>query len=167
MQLTPEGIDRFDADVADPPGVRYGCVVAGLPTPSVDLRASSLRNPEHLALRALFRALRGPTVRPRPRHPYPKPSPATQKLLDRSLSFRATPAINDGIVPTLSPLRRRFLQVARADHLDVVGHYMLVGSTADWLPAGAGFAPKQVEALWDAVTVAIANASARRTGRAS
>jgi hypothetical protein len=166
LQLTPEGIDLFDAAVADRPGVLYGCVVAGVPTPKVELSADTLLNPEHLALRALFRVLHGLASRPHPHYPYPKPRPSTQKLLDRSLGFRATPRINDGIVPTLSQLHGRVLHVARADHLDVVGHYTLAGKTADWLPSGAGFTPQEFKALWDAVAATIASAGARRSGRA-
>jgi len=47
--------------------------------------------------------------------------------------------------------------VARADHLDIVGHYTLAGGrTADWLPSGAGFTPDAFEATWEAVAAAIA-----------
>jgi hypothetical protein len=47
--------------------------------------------------------------------------------------------------------------VARADHLDVVGHYTLAGGrTADWLPSGASFTPEAFDATWDAVAGAIA-----------
>jgi hypothetical protein len=49
------------------------------------------------------------------------------------------------------------LHVARADHLDLVGHYTLAsGGTADWLPSGAGFTPQAFDATWDAVAAAIA-----------
>jgi hypothetical protein len=68
-------------------------------------------------------------------------------------------------VPTLSQLHGRVLHVARADHLDVVGHYTLAGKTADWLPSGAGFAPEGFKATWDAVAAAIARSGhARRLG---
>jgi hypothetical protein len=47
--------------------------------------------------------------------------------------------------------------VARADHLDVVGHYTLAGGgTADWLPSGAGFTPEAFNATWETVAAAIA-----------
>ncbi len=118
LQLTPEGIDLFDAAVADRAGVRYGCVVAAVPPPRLE---------------------------------------ATRRLLDRALGFETTAATNDGIVPTLSQLHGRVLHVARADHLDVVGHYTLAGGrTADWLPSGAGFTPEAFEATWEAVAAAIA-----------
>jgi hypothetical protein len=76
--------------------------------------------------------------------------------------FKITDAINDGIVPTLSQLHGRVLHVARADHLDVVGHYTLAGGrTADWLPSGAGFTPEAFEATWEAVASAIAGSGNR------
>lgn len=114
-------------------------------------------------LRALFRLLHALTARPHPRYPYPKPAPAVQRRLEQALGFKSTPATNDGIVPAWSQLRGRLLHVARADHLDVVGHYTLAGGrTADWLPSGAGFTPEAFEATWDAVAAAIA-----RSGQAT
>lgn len=161
LQLTPEGIELFDAAVADREGIAYGCVISGLPRPRERVKLSEWLDPEYVALRALFRLLHGLTSRPHPRYPYPLPAAATQRLLDRALGFKVTPAVNDGIVPTLSQLHGRVLHVARADHLDIVGHYTLAGKTADWLPSGAGFTPDGFEAAWDAVAAAIA-----RSGRA-
>ncbi len=127
LQLTPEGIALFDAVVVDRAGIDYGCVVAGVPKPREQLRMKELLDPEYIALRAVFRLLHALTARPHPRYPYPKPSQTTQRLLDRGLRFKVTPHASDGIVPTLSQLHGRLLHVARADHLDVVGHYTLAG----------------------------------------
>ncbi len=160
LQLTPEGIDLFNAAVTDRPGIDYGCIVIAVPTPSERLRNKDLLDPEYVALRAVFRLLHALAARPHPHYPYPKPSPATQRSLGRALGFTVTPATNDGIVPTLSQLHGRVLHVARADHLDVVGHYTLAGGrTADWLPSGAGFLSEAFDATWQAVAAAIARAS--------
>jgi triacylglycerol lipase len=157
LQLTPEGMDLFAAAVADRPGIDYGCVVSGVPEPHEELKLRELLDPEYVALRALFRLLHGLTALPHPRYPYPELTRATQSLLDRELGFAASPHTNDGVVPTLSQLHGRVLHVARADHLDVVGHYTLAGGrTADWLPSGAGFTPEAFEATWEAVAAAIA-----------
>ena len=157
LQLTPEGIDMFGAAVADHPGIDYGCVVAGVPKPREAFKLTALMDPEYLALRALFRLLHALTAWPHPHYPYPKPGSALQRRLDRDLGFKVTPGISDGIVPTLSQLHGRLLHVARADHLDVVGHYTLAsGRTGDWLPSGAGFTPDAFEATWDAVAAEIA-----------
>ncbi len=163
LQLTPEASDLFNAAVTDRSGIDYGCVVAGLATPGPSLR--SVLGPRRLALRALFRLLHGVTARPHPRYPYPQPTRATRRLLQRGLGFAATPRTNDGIVPTLSQLHGRVLHVARADHLDVVGHYTLAPADAgDWLPSGAGFTAAAFSSTWDKVATAIAQA-ARRTAR--
>jgi len=157
LQLTPEGIALFDAAVVDRPGIDYGCVVAGVPRPREKLLARQLLDPEYIALRALFRLLHALTARPHPRYPYPQPAAALRKRLDASLGFKVTPATNDGVVPTLSQMHGRLVHVARADHLDVVGHYTLAGGrTADWLPSGAGFTPEAFDATWGAVASAIA-----------
>ena len=157
LQLTPEGIELFDAAVSDRVGIDYGCVVAGVPEPRETFAMKELLDPEHVALRALFRLLHALTARPHPHYPYPKPAKATQRLLDRGLGCKATPRISDGIVPTLSQLHGRVLHVARADHLDVVGHYTLAGGrTGNWLPSGAGFTPEGFDAAWDAIAAAIA-----------
>jgi len=51
----------------------------------------------------------------------------------------------------------RVLQVGRAGHLDVVGHYTLAsGKGGKWLPSGAGFTPDAFDTTWDAVAAAIA-----------
>jgi hypothetical protein len=157
LQLTPEGIDLFDAAVADSKGIDYGCVVAGVPKPREAFKPMELLDPEYVVLRALFRLLHVLTAQPHPRYPYPKPTKALQQQLDRGLGFKVTPRISDGIVPTLSQLHGRLLHVARADHLDLVGHYTLAGGgTANWLPSGAGFTPEAFDATWDAVAAAIA-----------
>jgi hypothetical protein len=162
LQLTPEGIDLFDAAVSDHAGIDYGCVVTGVPKPREDFKLKELLDPEYVVLRTLFRLLHALTASPHPRYPYPKPTRATQRLLDRGLGFEATPQISDGIVPTLSQLHGRVLHVARADHLDVVGHYTLAGGgTADWLPSGAGFTPDAFNATWEAVAAAIARGRPR------
>lgn len=161
LQLTPEGTALFDAAVADRDGVDHACVVAGVPPPREGLDRELL-DPEYLALRSLFRLLHGLTARPHPRYPYPAPTLADRRAIHRALGVGLTPQTNDGVVPTLSQLHGRLLHAARADHLDVVGHYTLAGGrTADWLPSGAGFTPEGFAATWDAVAAAIASSASR------
>jgi hypothetical protein len=163
LQLTPEGIELFDAAVADRPGVDYSCVVSGVPKPRERFRIKELADPEFVALRALFRLLHALTAEAHPRYPYPKATRETQRRLDRGLGFKVTPAISDGIVPTLSQLHGRVIHVVRADHLDVVGHYTLAGgSSGNWLPSGAGFTRAAFDATWDAVAATIAKGGRRR-----
>ena len=157
LQLTPEGIELFDAAVADRAGIDYGCVVSGVPPPRERFRIREFMDPEYLALRALFRLLHGLTAQAHPRYPYPKLARATQRRLDRALGFKVTAGISDGVVPTLSQVHGRLLHAVRADHLDVVGHYTLAGgSSGNWLPSGAGFTRAAFEAIWEAVAAAVA-----------
>jgi hypothetical protein len=157
LQLTPEGIELFDAAVADRAGIDYGCVVSGVPPPRERFRIREFMDPEYLALRALFRLLHGLTAQAHPRYPYPKLARATQRRLDRALGFKVTAGISDGVVPTLSQVHGRLLHAVRADHLDVVGHYTLAGgSSGNWLPSGAGFTRAAFEATWEAVAAAVA-----------
>jgi triacylglycerol lipase len=163
LQLTPEGIELFEAAVADRAGIAYGCVVAGVPRPRERFRLKEVMNPEYVALRALFRLLHKMTGQAHPRYPYPKPAKATQRLLDRGLGFRTTTAISDGIVPTLSQLHGPVLHAVRADHLDVVGHFTLAGgSSGNWLPSGAGFTREAFDTTWEAVAAAIVKGSHER-----
>ena len=156
LQLTPEGIELFDAAVTDRAGIDYGCVVAGVPRPRERFRVKEFMDPEYLALRALFRLLHALTSQPHPRYPYPRPAKSTQRLLDRELGFKVTPAISDGIVPTLSQVHGRVLHAVRADHLDVVGHYTLAGgSSGNWLPSGASFTREAFDATWESVAAVI------------
>ena len=159
LQLTPEGIQLFDAAVADRPGIDYSCVVAGVQRPREQFRLKEFTDPQYLALRALFRLLHALTAELHPRYPYPKLPKATQRRLDRALGFKVTADINDGIVPTLSQVHGRLLHTVRADHLDVVGHYTLAGgSSGNWLPSGAGFTREAFDATWEAVAAAVAKA---------
>jgi len=158
LQLTPEGIDLFDAAVADRPGVAYASLVTAVPPPQEPMTLDTLLDPEYLTLRALFRGLHGLCARPHPHYPYPPVPAAVQARLDAALGFAVTPAASDGVVPALSQLHGRLLHVARADHLDIVGHYALAGGSADWLPSGAGFTPEGFAAAWDAVAGAMAGA---------
>lgn len=161
LQLTPEGIALFDASVIDREGIDYGCVVTAVPRPREQLKGGDWLDPEYVALRTLFRLLHMLASRPHPRYPYPEPSARARRLLERSLCFKVGSASNDGVVPTYSQLHGRLLHAARADHLDIVGHYTLAGGrTADWLPSGAGFSTEAFDAAWDAVAAAIAQSRA-------
>lgn len=157
LQLTPEGLELFNAAVADRPGVAYGCVAAAVPDPARQPAGLELANPEHLALRSLFRSLHALVSRPHVHYPPPRPPVALRSRLRRALGFAPSAASNDGFVPLYSQLHGQLLHAARADHLDIVGHFSLAGGrTADWLPSGAGYSSDDFGLTWDAVAAAIA-----------
>ncbi len=71
----------------------------------------------------------------------------------------------NGIVPTLSQLHDHVLHVARADHLDIVGHFSLAGgSSGNWLPSGAGFTREAFDTTWEAIAGALARGGRSRRG---
>jgi len=162
LQLTPEGIELFDAAVAD----HAGSTTAASSRASEAARAFAMKellDPEYIVLRALFRLLHVLTARPHPRYPYPKPSKATQRTLDRGSASRR-PQASATHRATLSQLHGRVLHVARADHLDVVGHTAGGWGYRELVALGAGFTPEAFNATWEAVAAAIARG--RRPARA-
>jgi hypothetical protein len=120
-QLTPAAMDLFQATTADRPGVRYGCVTARATPPS---------------LRARFKI---------GVHPWDQAQYALYSWLYRRVGE------GDGIVPLASQYHGDVLYEARADHLDVLGHFEDASATpphVDWINSGSGFDPKHFEALW-------------------
>jgi triacylglycerol lipase len=138
-QLAPEALEIFNATALDRPGVRYGCVVAHAPPPRLRARLAAGLHPWTQATYALYAWLHG---RASPR---------------RSRGDGA----NDGIVPTASQHWGELLYTARADHLDVIGHFddpTHQPPHHDWLTTGSGFTRAHFEELWLAVARFIADA---------
>ena len=74
-------------------------------------------------------------------------------ITGRPLPFIITESTSDGVVPTLSQIWGEFRGVVRADHLDVLGHYLRgpfdVRDGADWFGSGAKFDREAFEWLWE------------------
>ncbi|MBN9203684.1 esterase/lipase family protein [Methylibium petroleiphilum] len=167
LQLTPEGMELFNAAVADRPGVAYVCIAAAAPDPGSQPAGLELADPEYLALRSLFRGLHALASRPHRRYAPPGPDASIRRALRRALGFAPSAASNDGFVPLYSQLHGHLLHAARADHLDLVGHFSLAGGrTADWLPSGAGYTSDDFDRTWNAVADAIAAVPRRRPAQA-
>ena len=149
-QLTPEGIDLFNAATPDRPGVRYGSVVTRGRPPSLRVRLDAGLDPyAHLThtVYALFhnRAGRLPAAR------LPPLTPAQTAALVGAYGKLPGPEACDGIVPTRSQPYGRVLAAVRADHLDVIGHFDQATHHpphVDWLISGSGFRRAQFEAAW-------------------
>ena len=61
---------------------------------------------------------------------------------------------SDGVVPCRSQVWGEVISCARADHLDVVGHFGGVdrsAADADWLPTDSGFDSAMFARTWDVV----------------
>jgi hypothetical protein len=71
------------------------------------------------------------------------------------LPFTITDTTSDGVVPTLSQIWGEFRGVVRADHLDVIGHYLRgpfdEENGADWFGSGAKFDRDDFQWLWEDV----------------
>ena len=123
-QLAPAAMDVFDAATADRPGVRYGCVIA---------RAAPPRLKTRIAL--------GP-------RPWQQATYALYTWLHHQVGH------GDGIVPAASQRHGELLFDARADHLDVIGHFDDPDHQPphnDWLNTGSGFDRAKFEELWTTV----------------
>jgi hypothetical protein len=132
-QLTPAAMDLVHAATADRPGVRYGCVTAHAAPPTLRAR---------LKLGV---------------HPWEQATYALYSWLHRRVG------VGDGIVPLASQMHGRMLYEARADHLDVLGHFKDSDAKpphVDWLNSGSGFDRRHFEALWTQVARFVAGRGA-------
>lgn len=153
FQLTPAGCDLLNASTADPYRVHYGCVVTRAQRPRLmnllrhrhDIYAQSL----HVVYSLLYKL----TARGRP-EVFPAPVEAQRDELERGYGELPTHRDNDGVVPTLSQVWGEVIACAKADHLDVVGHFGRIdreSAHADWLPSRSGFASHDFDAVWASV----------------
>jgi hypothetical protein len=163
-QLTPDGIDLFNATAQDRPGVRYGCVLS---------RARRPRMMQHLALGPrvtrqasflLFQWLHRQTGNVQASR-LARPSPAQRDAIVRMLGSLPRPDDNDGVVPTSSQLWGEVIYAAQGDHLDLIGHFRDPRQNSphrDWLDTGSGFDRPAFDALWNAVSAFLAPDRRRR-----
>jgi triacylglycerol lipase len=157
-QLTPEGMDVFNAATHDRAGVRYGCVVTRARPPGMGSVLAAGLDPTAHATHALYVALHRLASGMPPERLSP-PGPAAAKALISAYGVLPDARDNDGIVPTLSQLWGDVIHVVRADHLDVVGHFRdptHVPPHVDWITTGSGFDRAAFESVWMAVARYIA-----------
>jgi hypothetical protein len=105
------------------------------------------------SLHAVYSLLYKLTSRGRP-EVFPAPVEAQRKELERGYGELPTHRDNDGVVPTLSQVWGEVIACAKADHLDVVGHFGRSdqeSAHADWLPSRSGFDSHDFDAVWAAV----------------
>jgi pimeloyl-ACP methyl ester carboxylesterase len=152
-QLTPEGMDLFNAATRDRPGVRYGCVISYARRPGLLSSASVGLDPYGQATHALFYGLHR-VAAGMPREQLPRLDDGQLEALYQTYGITPEPGANDGVVPTLSQVQGELVHATRADHLDVLGHFG-DGSRdpphIDWLSSGTGFTRGAFEALWNDV----------------
>jgi triacylglycerol esterase/lipase EstA (alpha/beta hydrolase family) len=152
-QITPGGMDVFNAATGDRPGVRYGCVVTRARAPGLRSALSAGLDPYAQSTHALFVALyRLASSTPQARTPrLDRPQVIA---LRRGYGHRPDVRANDGMVPTLSQVRGTLVHAAWADHHDIIGHFHQphhVPPHLDWLTSGSGFDRAHFEMAWRAV----------------
>ena len=161
-QLTPEGIDVFNAATGDRPGVRYGSVISYARKPGVVSTFLVGLDPYGQATHALFTALYS-LAASMPKNHVPALDDHHLEALFTTYGIVPNPGANDGVVPTLSQIWGRIIHATRGDHLDLLGHFG--GSKhrpphIDWLSSGSGFHRPEFEAVWTDVAGFIAGRDA-------
>jgi triacylglycerol lipase len=149
VQLTPAGMDLFNAAVNDRPGVRYGAVVTAAPPPRFR-RLAQMGSIDRGTRYTVFSLLHRLTASRPGNYPYPSPGTEALRHLMDAFPFVVERASNDGIVPTFSQSYGVLVHAAVADHLDVVGQFYDAGGQpyADWLPSGSAFDETAFVELW-------------------
>ena len=153
-QLTPEGIDLFNAGCEDRPGVRYGSVITQARPPSLRTRVSAGLDPYAQITHTVYAFLYGQTLH-MPLNQIPPHTPEQTAALVEAYGALPGPQACDGIVPTRSQVYGRVIGAVRADHLDAIGHFDQPSHQpphVDWLISGSGFRRPQFEKLWKDVT---------------
>ncbi len=165
-QLTPAGMELFNASAMDRPGLPYGSVVSQARAPGLaSLWGAGLgiyAQVTHAGFVGLYRLSSG-----MPKGWLPRLGAEDAAVL-RAAYGRVPPAsANDGIVPTLSQVHGRIVHAAWADHHDVLGHFhapTAVPPHFDWVASGSRFDHRAFEALWEDVLAYLARPEAVRRG---
>ena len=153
MQLTPEGLDLFNALATEREGVRRGCVVAQAQPPSLRRQLRVGPNPTHQAMYNVFRALYS-IASTLPEHLLPEPDAGQTAALVRAFGRLPTARGNDAMVPARSQVWGEVVHAAWADHLDVIGHFHAPDRSplhVDWMRTMSDFGRPEFEAMWNDV----------------
>jgi len=161
-QISPSGMELFNASTQDRAAVRYGFVATRARPPGlrslwragIDVTAHAT----HALFVALYRFAAGMPASFRPRL-----NTAHAAVLRRAYGRIPDPSANDGIVPTLCQVWGDPVAAVWADHHDVIGHFHQprhVPPHFDWMASGTGFDRRQFERVWQAVARYLAGAGA-------
>jgi len=157
-QITPAGMDVYNASTQDRPAVRYGCVVTRARPPGLASVWKAGLDPYAQATHAMYVALHriaSRTDEERGRVLTASEAAVLRKAFVRPVDLQA----NDGMVPTTSQLWGEVVAGVWADHLDVIGHFhhpTHVPPHFDWLASGTGFTRPTFEKLWTRVATWLA-----------
>lgn len=152
-QLTPEGMEVFNAAVHDRPGVRYCAVVTRSRPPGVRTTLAAGLDPAAQAMHGVYQAIYRVSATGR-RGSEPPLGRAQRRALREAYGRVPRSRANDGIVPTRSQVWGTVVAAVDADHLDVIGHFDAPRTRPphyDWLTTGSGFTVDKFERVWDRV----------------
>jgi hypothetical protein len=165
-QITPAGMDVFNASTRDRPDVRYGCVTTRARAPGLRSLSRAGLKPYAQATHAIFVVLyKFAAGTPPDRRPRLDVRQAA--VLRRTYGRIPDLAANDGIVPTLGQVWGDVITAVWADHHDVLGHFdhpKHIPPHFDWLASGTGFTRAQFEELWRSVALYAASSTAYVSG---
>ncbi len=152
-QLTPRAMSVLDEAMNDRGGIRYGSVLTWGRRPELSTMIQVGTEPYGQLSHALYGLLHRLSIR------YERDLRPVIDIRDRVAYLRYYPRLpdrraSDGLVPTLSQLHGELVFAARADHLDILGHYAdpdPSSSHHDWLASGSPFGRRDFVRAWDAV----------------
>jgi hypothetical protein len=150
-QITPESMDILSGTLTTPSTVRLVSYGAVAPRPSRAMQRiwRPLLSPLESTLYATLYNIASKNEGKFRYHPPIEPREAvTGSLLPHMLDESE----NDGLVPSMSMICGEFRGFVRADHIDLIGHYLRGPferrDGADWLASGADFTRADFESLW-------------------
>ncbi|TFH22910.1 MAG: triacylglycerol lipase [Myxococcales bacterium] len=165
-QLTVETMDLFNAAAGNRAGVLYGSVVTRARAPGLatvyEIGVDPVDQAQHAIYYSLSRLATG--------HDFPPLDGEQARVLAEAFgeAFDDDPGddASDGIVPTVSQPWGRVVAAARADHLDIIGHY--AGDARDgpderhydWLTTRSHFRAPQFRDVWQRIVSFLAEAEA-------
>lgn len=167
FQLTPSGMNLFNAATAMHEHTRYGCVLTRARPPQTRDIAAHKHNVYAQVLHGLYGAMWWLAARSND-DDLPELDDDELHAMEEGYGEIPDTRANDGIVPTLSQVFGEIIHCADADHLDVVGHYGAESEDrvmADWLPTQGSFSRAEFRALWFDVAAFIYREAAGREAR--
>lgn len=150
FQLTPSGMNLFNAAVSKHEHTRYGCALTRAAPPRLRTILHYKHNVYAQALHGLYGVMWQLASHSRPED-LPPLLDEERWAIEEGYGELPDLRANDGIVPTMSQVFGEVIHCADADHLDVVGHYGAESPDrimADWLPTQGTFGDDEFRALW-------------------
>ncbi len=151
-QLTPDGIELFNAKYKNRSAIRYGSVAMKAREPGLKSLTEIGLDPYRQASHVIYRFLHwlvGDDDRK-----YPDLDAAERIRFETYYGRVPDQMQSDGVVPTRSQIWGELFHVGKGDHLDVCGHFDDLEHDPphyDWIATGTSFGQEEFEVLWRSV----------------